>query len=174
MWSSSISLRPAMVGARIIRNFGFLREKIKENSPTITTSDGFSEIIFPALLTFSENLRWCKKFFKWINFYFYIKNEELFQLGIDLLSQLFDSEFFFVKLVYKWVKTVQNIFFLFFSCICFMQIQSRWKSGLGRSRFLCYVISRCELHLVKSVLNKTVIFRFSMHPKCAQRWKSQD
>ena len=103
-----------MVEARITRNTGFRREKIKENSPTITTSDGFSEIIFPALLTFSEKLRSWTKIFQVNKFYFYIKNEDLFQLGVDLLSQLFDSEFFFVKLVYKWVKTVQNIFFLFF------------------------------------------------------------
>ena len=134
----------------------------------------FQKLFFLLFWRFLKNWDHEQKFLKWINFYFYIKNDELFQLGIDLLSQLFDSEFFFVKLVYKWVKTVQNIFYHIFSCICFMQIQSRWKSGLGRSRFLCYVISRCELHLVKSVLNKTVIFRFSMHPKCAQRWKSQD
>ena len=72
-WSCCISLRPAMVGARITRNTGFPREKIKENSPTITTSDGFSEIISPALLMFSEkNWDLQLNFPKWINFYFYI------------------------------------------------------------------------------------------------------
>ena len=73
-----------MVGARIIRNTGFRREKIKENSPTITTSDGFSEIIFSALLYF---LKTNDHFCKLINFYFYIKNEDLFSLGINLLSR---------------------------------------------------------------------------------------